>query len=221
MSAWLALLTRDLRLALRSGGDTLTLLLFYLLVGVLVPFAVGPDKLLLARLAPGMIWIAAFLSLLLGLDRLFKADAEDGSLYGFAHANLSMTAIVFAKMLAHWLSTILPLLLATPLLGLMLNMDAATLWRTLIVLLLGSPALLALGIVGAAVTVSIKRGGVITPVIILPLAIPVLIFGVSAIVPNASPGSQDAALTLIMALSLVFATTAPFIAALALKLASE
>src|SRR5690606_20959259 len=114
-----------------------------------------PDKQLLERIAPGIVWIAAFLSLLLGLDRLFKADAEDGSLFGFMHAEVSLPMVVLAKMTAHWLSTMGPLLFATPFVALMLNMPGATLWRTLQVLVLGSPALLALGIIGAAVTVSI------------------------------------------------------------------
>lgn len=221
MNAFLAIFKRDLTLALRSGGDILTLVLFYTLIGALVPFAVGPDKQLLARLAPGIVWIAAFLSLLLGLDRLFKSDAEDGSIMGFTHANVALSTIVFAKMLAHWLTNIVPLLLATPLLALFMNMPFDTFWRTELVLLVGSPGLLALGLLGAAMTVSIKRGGLITPVIILPLAIPIMIFGVSAIVPNASPGSQSAAISLLMALSLVFTISAPFIAALALKLAAE
>lgn len=221
MNAFLALLQRDIRLSARAGGDVMTILLFFVMVGAITPFAIGPDKNVLARLAPGIVWIAAFLSTLLGLDRLFKNDHEDGSLRAFRHAAIPFEAIVFAKMLAHWLTTIVPLILTVPVLAVLLNMDGGTFWRTLLSLLAGAPGLLALGTIGAAVTVALKRGGLIAPVLIVPLSIPVLIFGVSAITANAAPGAQSAALLLLTGLSLILTALAPFAAALALKLAAD
>lgn len=221
MNAFFALLQRDTRLAMRSGGDVLTILLFFIMVGAITPFAIGPDKDVLAKLAPGIVWIAAFLSTLLGLDRLFKADHEDGSLRAFRHAALPFEAIVFAKMVAHWVTTIVPLMLTVPVLAVLLNMDLDTLLRTLLSLLAGAPGLLALGTIGAAVTVALKRGGLIAPVLIVPLSIPVLIFGVSAITANAGPNAQSAALLLLTGLSLILTVMAPFAAALALKLAAD
>lgn len=221
MNAFFALLQRDTRLAMRAGGDVLTVLLFFIMVGAITPFAIGPDKDVLATLAPGIVWIAAFLSTLLGLDRLFKADHEDGSLRAFRHAALPFEAIVFAKMVAHWLTTIVPLMLTVPILAVLLNMDLDTLLRTLLSLLAGAPGLLALGTIGAAVTVALKRGGLIAPVLIVPLSIPVLIFGVSAITANAGPNAQSAALLILTGLSLILTVLAPFAAALALKLAAD
>ena len=181
MTAFLAIILRDLKLATRVGGDALTLVLFFVMVGVIVPFAIGPDSATLSRLAPGSIWIAAFLSMLLGLDRLFRADDEDGSLVLFRHAALPLEAIVAAKVIAHWLVTALPLLVASPLLAVLLGMDLASWGRTVLSLLLGTPGLVALGTIGAAVTVGLRRGGLIAPVLILPLSIPILIFGTGAI----------------------------------------
>ena len=221
MRAFWAVVLRDLRLAGRSGGDVMTLVLFFVLIGVIVPFAVGPDKVLLARLAPGIVWIAALLSSLLGLDRLFRADHEDGSLLAFRHAALPLEAIVFAKLFAHWLTAILPLIVASPLLAVLLNMDIAGFARTLASLLVGGPALVALGAIGAAVTVSLKRGGLIAPVLIIPLCVPVLIFGVSAISANAGPGAETQALLLLAGLSLGFVALSPFVAGLALRLAAD
>jgi len=219
MTAFLAVIGRDLRLATRVGGDVLTLVLFFIMIAVIVPFAIGPDSVLLARLAPGIVWIAAFLSMLLGLDRLFRADDEDGSLWLFRHAKIPLEAIVAAKVIAHWLLTALPLLIATPLLAVLLSMDVSTWMRTLLALLLGTPGLVALGTIGAAVTVSLRRGGLIAPVLILPLSIPILIFGVGAI--GAEPGSSRAALLFLAAISLVAVVLAPFAAALALRLSED
>jgi heme exporter protein B len=220
MTAFLALIARDLRLATRVGGDALTLVLFFVMVGVIVPFAIGPDSATLSRLAPGIVWIAAFLSMLLGLDRLFRADDEDGSLMLFRHADLPLEAVVAAKVIAHWLVTALPLLIASPILAVLLAMDVAAWQRTLLSLLAGTPGLVALGTIGAAVTVSLRRGGLIAPVLILPLSIPILIFGASAISASAQ-GLDRAALLFLMAISLVTLALAPFAAALALRLAED
>ena len=218
MSAFLAIISRDLRLAARAGGDALTLVLFFVMVGAVVPFAIGPDRVLLAKLAPGIIWIAAFLSMLLGLDRLFRADDEDGSLLLFRHAGPPLEAVVVAKLVAHWLLTALPVLIASPLLAILLAMDAGAWSRTLLSLAIGTPALTAFGVIGAAVTVSLKRGGLLAPVLILPLCIPVLIFGVATV---AAPEGSSAALLFLAALSLVSVAFCPFAAAMALRVGSE
>jgi heme exporter protein B len=217
MSAFLAVIGRDLRLAARAGSDVLTLVLFFVMVAAITPFAIGPDKLQLARLAPGIVWIAAFLSMLLGLDRLFRADEEDGSLVQFRHAAIPLEGVIFGKLLAHWLLTAAPLLIASPLLAILLSMDVPGWSRTVTALLLGTPALTAFGAIGAAATVSLRRGGLLAPVIMLPLSIPVLIFGVSA-----STGAAGGAPALFLAaISLVSVAFCPFAAALALKLGSE
>jgi heme exporter protein B len=216
--AFLSIIVRDLRLALRLGGDALTLVLFFVMVGAVVPFAIGPDRVLLAQLAPGIVWIAAFLSMLLGLDRLFRADEDDGSLLLFRHAAIPLEAVVAAKLVAHWLLTALPLVVATPILAVLLAMDQATWFETVIALLAGTPALTAFGTIGAAVTVSLKRGGLLAPVLILPLCIPVLIFGVSVI---GAPAGSNAAFLFLSAISLVSVAFCPFAAALALRVSGE
>lgn len=217
MSAFRTLIGRDLRLAVRVGGEAMTLVLFFIMVAVIVPFAIGPDRPQLMRLAPGIVWIAAFLSMLLGLDRLFRSDDEDGSLLLLRHSVLPLEAVIAAKVIAHWLVTAVPLLLATPILALLLSMSWAQWWGTVLALVAGTPALTSFGALGAAVTVGLRRGGLIAPVLILPLAIPVMIFGVGMLDPLAGNG---AALFLV-ALSLVVTVFSPFAAALALRAAGE
>ena len=221
MTGFVALIRRDLLLATRVGGDALTLVLFFVMIGVIVPFAIGPDSPTLSRLAPGIIWIAAFLSMLLGLDRLFRTDDEDGSLLLFRHAPLGLEGVVAAKVIAHWLLTALPLIIASPLLAVLLARDWAAWERTVISLLLGTPALVAFGTIGAAVTVSLRRGGLLAPVLILPLSIPILIFGTGAIAQAGPDGIDRAALLFLSAISLVALALAPFAAALALRLAED
>ena len=217
MSAFRALIGRDLKLAFRAGGEALTLVLFFIMVAVIVPFAIGPDRPQLSRLAPGIVWIAAFLSMLLGLDRLFRADDEDGSLTLLRHASLPLEAVVAAKVIAHWLVTALPLLVATPVLALLLSMSWAQWGQTVLALLIGTPALVSFGALGAAVTVGLRRGGLIAPVLILPLAIPVMIFGVGMMDPLSGGGAT----LFLIALSLVVTAFSPFAAALALRVAGE
>ena len=213
MTAFGAVIAHELRLALRGGGDVLTLVLFFVITGALVPFAVGPDRELLALIAPGIVWIAAFLAMLLGLERLFRPDQEDGSLILLRQSGLPFSAVVAAKVIAHWLVSALPLILASPLLAILLSMDITTFWRTVLSLLLGTPALAAFGAVGAAVTVAARRGGLIGPILIAPLSVPVLIFGVGAI----TSAQSNAALLLLAALSLMALALAPFAAALAIS----
>lgn len=217
MSGFLALIGRDLKLAFRAGGEAMVLVLFFVMVAVIVPFAIGPDRPQLMRLAPGIVWIAAFLSMLLGLDRLFRADDEDGSLMLLRHAALPLEAVVAAKVMAHWLVTALPLLIATPILALLLSMSFAQWSSTVLALLIGTPALVSFGALGAAVTVGLRRGGLIAPVLILPLAIPVMIFGVAIADPLAAGGAT----LFLIALSLVVTAFCPFAAALALRAAGE
>jgi heme exporter protein B len=217
MTAFLDIIGRDLRLSFRAGGEALTLVLFFVMVGVIVPFAIGPDRPQLMRLAPGIVWIAAFLAMLLGLDRMFRSDEDDGSLLLLRHAALPLEAVVAAKLIAHWLVTALPLIVATPVLAIMLSMDWAQWMTTVLGLLLGTPALTAFGTLGAAVTVGLKRGGLIAPVLILPLSIPVIIFGVGMADPLAGTGAA----LFLSAISLVMVALAPFAAALALRAGAE
>jgi heme exporter protein B len=217
MTAFFSIMGRDLRLALRQGGDILTLVLFFVIVGVLMPFAVGP---LLAQLAPAIIWVAALLAQLLSNDRLFRTDFEDGSLAVLRHGVLPLEAVVVAKLAAHWILTGLPLIVAMPILALMLGLDAERFWLAVLSLGLGTPALAAFGAIGAAVTVGLKRGGLVAPVLVLPLSLPVLIFGAGAF-DVARLGGSSQALLLLGALSLLSIALAPFAAALALRISGE
>lgn len=217
MSGFKAMIQRELRLSLRGGGDVLTLVLFFVITGAIVPFAVGPDRVLLARIAPGVVWIAAFLAMLLGVERLFRADHDDGSLILLRQAELPLSAVIAAKLIAHWLVSALPLIVASPLLAVLLAMEPDAFWRMLMSLLLGTPALAAFAAIGAAVTVAIRRGGLIAPILIAPLSIPVLIFGVGSITNTQS----SAAILFLAALSLMAVTLAPFAAALAISSAED
>ena len=200
----LAVVTRDLKLAARIGGSGALGVVFFLMLVTLVPFALGPDLNLLARIGPAILWLAAVLATLIGLDRLFQADEEDGSLDLLCAAPAPLELIVLAKAIAHWLTTGLPLALAAPLFGLLVALTPTAMLAMTATLLVGTPALTFIGAVGAALTASIRRGGLILAVLVLPLMIPTLIFGVSAAeatlggtVPFATPLLILAALSLI------------------------
>lgn len=181
MSAFLAMLSRDLRLALRSGGDVAAVVAFFVITVVLFPLGVGPEAALLARIAAGVIWVAALLATLLALDRLFAQDYEDGSLDLLMLSPLPLEAAVLAKALAHWLLTGLPLILLSPLMAAMLGLQAGA-WPVLALsLLLGTPCLSLIGAVGSALTLGARRGGALLALLILPLFVPVLIFGAAAV----------------------------------------
>ncbi|HKG76935.1 MAG TPA: heme exporter protein CcmB [Beijerinckiaceae bacterium] len=202
--ALLAVVTRDLKLAARIGGSGALGVVFFLMLVTLVPFALGPDLNLLARIGPAILWLAAVLATLIGLDRLFQADEEDGSLDLLCAAPAPLELIVLAKAIAHWLTTGLPLALAAPLFGLLVALTPTAMLAMTATLLVGTPALTFIGAVGAALTASIRRGGLILAVLVLPLMIPTLIFGVSAAeatlggtVPFATPLLILAALSLI------------------------
>ena len=181
MSAFWSIVGRDLRLAFRRGGDAANVVIFFVLTITLFPFGIGPEPAILARVAPGVIWVAALLAAMLSLDRLFRADHDDGSLELLALAPLPLEVVVMAKCLAHWLSTGLLLVIAAPLLAVLLNMDGAGFAALLAAMVLGTPLLSLLGAIGAALTVSLRRGGVLISLLVLPLYIPVLIFGVGAV----------------------------------------
>ncbi|GHG93112.1 heme exporter protein CcmB [Pseudodonghicola xiamenensis] len=173
----IALLLRDLRLAVRAGGGFGLGLAFFLIVTVLVPFGVGPETALLSSIAPGVLWLGALLACLLSLDRIFALDWEDGTLDLLATAPLPLEAVVSVKALAHWLTTGLPLVLVAPLLGVLLNLAPQGYLWLLVSLALGTPALSVLGTFGAALTVGLKRGGLLLSLLVLPLYVPSLIFG--------------------------------------------
>lgn len=216
----LALYLRDLRLGFRAGGGALTGVIFFLAVIATIPFGVGPDLNLLARIGPAILWIGALLASLLGLDRLFQADREDGSLDLLVlESDRHMLALtVLVKCLAHWTATALPLVIAAPLLGLFMNMTPAGIGATALTLLVGTPAIAFIGAVGAAVAVALPRGGLLISVLVLPLTIPVLIFGVLAsygAVNDPDPFLQP--FLILAALTLFLAVIGPVAAAVALK----
>ena len=222
MTALSALLLRDLRLAARVGGSGGIGVLFFLIVVVLTPFAVGPDPVLLARIGPAILWIGALLASLLTLDRLLAADQEDGSLDLILMAQTPLELAVAAKALAHWLTTGLPLAIAAPLLGLFMNLDAAGGLAVALTLLFGTPALTFIGLVGAALAVTLRRGGLLLAVLVLPLTIPVLIFGVAASqAALAGPSPFGAAFTILCALTLMSLVIGIFAAAAALRQGME
>jgi len=213
-----ALVRRDLRLAWRAGGGALIGVLFFLTVVVLMPFAVGPDLALLKRLGPAILWLGALLSSLLTLDRLFTADHDDGSLDLIVMSRQSLELSCLAKALAHWLASGVPLIVATPALGLLLNLDFEATAAVALTLLLGTPALTLTGMIGAALAVTLRRGGLLLAVLVLPLSIPVLIFGVAACNAVVTEGvAFGAPLSILAALSLVGVVVGPVAAAAALR----
>jgi heme exporter protein B len=217
VTAFLALLARDARLAAREGGGVALALGFFALVATLVPLGVGADLALLARVAGGILWVAAVLAALLSLDRLFQGDYEDGSLDLIALSPLPLEASAFAKICAHWLSTGLPLTLLSPLLALLFNLPPAGTGALFVSLLIGTPAVSAVGAVGAALTVSLRRGGLLLPFIILPLLVPAVIFGAGA-VSAALDGLSGGGLVLLAAFSGASLLLAPFVAAAGVRL---
>lgn len=211
MRVFWAVLLRDLRLGLRAGAGFGLGLMFFASVVSVMPFALGPDLALLSRLGPAILWISALLALLLGLDRVFQNDFEDGALDALLAAPCPFEVVALAKAVAHWLTSALPLVCAAPLLGLLLDMEPETLVRTSASLLIGTPALTLLGVLGAALTVGLKRGGVLIPVLMLPLAVPVLIFGVAASAGGSAP------LLFLASFSLMSLAMVPFAVAAVLR----
>ena len=212
---------RDILLARRLGASSLLGVVFFVIAVSLFPFAVGPDPVVLASIGSGIIWVAALLATLLSLDRLFQADFEDGSLDHLVLTPQPLVLTVLAKTLAHWLTTILPLILAAPLLAMFMALPVDVFPTLLASMLLGTPALSLVGAVGAALTVGMRRGGVLLSLLILPLYIPVLIFGVGAMGAAMMGQPATPALMLLAAMSLGSLVLAPVGAAAALRLAME
>jgi heme exporter protein B len=219
MTGFLALLRRDLALALREGSALGTALGFYLVVVAMLPLGLGPDLKLLSRIAPGVLWIALLLAALLSLPRLFETDHEDGSLEVMAMAPLPLELAVAAKALAHWISTGVPLALMAPVLGLMLNLEIGVVPALVATMLAGTPAISFLGSLGAALTLKARRGGLLLALLMLPLYIPTLIFGISAIgfVALGQEGFA-ASFLILLAISAASLVAAPVAAAAALRL---
>lgn len=218
----MALFLRDLKLSVRAGGGALIGFLFFLTVVAVFPFGVGPDLSLLSRVGPAIVWIGALLAALLGLDRMFQAERDDGSLDLLLMQETPLMITVMVKCIAHWTATTLPLVIASSLLGLFMNMGETAIGATMLTLLAGSPAITFIGAVGAAVAVALPRGGLLVSILVLPLTIPVLIFGVSASyaavqepVPFLPP------FLILIALTLFFAVIGPAAAALALRNAAD
>jgi heme exporter protein B len=217
MTSFAALLWRDMRLAARAGGSAALAVAFFACVATLVPLGIGPDLRLLAQIAGGVLWVAAVLAALLSLDRLFQADYDDGSLDVIMLSPLSLESIAVAKLAAHWLTTGLPLTLVAPVLALLFGMPGRTIVALTISLLVGTPAVSAVGAVGAALTLAIRRGGLILPLIVLPLLAPAVIFG-AGVALSSLDRLSNGALPLLAAYSLAAVLLAPFAAAAAVRL---
>lgn len=219
MNAFVQLVRRDLRLAVREGGAISTAIGFYLVVVAILPLGLGPDLNLLARIAPGVLWVALLLSALLSVDRIFHNDHEDGALELLALGPLPLELVVAAKALAHWISTGIPLVLAAPVLALLLNLPAEAFGVLVLTMATGTPAISFLGAIGAALTLGIRRGGLLLSLLILPLYVPILIFGVStmnAVITGPAPFMPS--YLILCALTLATLVLAPVATAAALRL---
>lgn len=221
-NAFTSLFRREVALATRAGGGATMGVVFFLILVALMPLSLGPDLALLSRIGPSLLWLGALLATLLGLDRLFRADYEDGSLDLLTMSEMPLAVTVLVKTLAHWVTTGLPLVVAAPLLGIMLNVEPKGLAVVAFTLFVGTPALTSIGAIGAALTVALRRGGLLVPVLILPLAVPVLIFGISATQSALiGPVPMTTPLSVLAALTLASLALAPWAAAAALRLALE
>lgn len=215
MSALWALIRRDVRLQMRAGGSAFFAVLFFVLIASIVPFGVGPDPAKLSGLAPGLVWIAALLAVLLTLDKVFQADFDDGSLNQLVTLGPALELIAFSKGAAHFIVTGVPLCVAAPVVALMLNLPPEALGPLLLSILLGTPALSFIGLIGAGLTVGLRRAGLLVSLLVLPLYVPVLIFGTIAVTGGPDGAAALLLLALISAVSIVLA---PFAAAASLRL---
>jgi heme exporter protein B len=212
---------RDLRLALRRRADTAAVLFFFLLVASLFPLGVGPDAAVLRRMAPGVIWVAALLASMLSMPRMFAADHEDGTLEQLLLCAYPLPLLVLGKMAAHWLCSGLPLSLLAPLIALQFDLGLQPALVLLAALLLGTPVLSLIGGVGAALTVGVRGGGVLLSLLVLPLCVPVLIFGAGAVDAAATPLGAAGHLSILAALLVLALFLAPLAAAAALRIAAD
>lgn len=214
----IAILIRDLRLAVRAGGGFGLGLAFFLIVTVLVPFGVGPNSEILKTIAPGILWVGSLLACLLSLDRIFALDYEDGSLDLLATAPVPLEGVVIMKALAHWITTGLPLVLAAPILGILLNLESSAYFWMLASLAVGTPALSVIGAFGAALTVGLKRGGLLLSLLVLPLYVPTLIFGAEAVKRGADGANAGLPMMMLAGITLACAALLPFAAAAAIRI---
>lgn len=221
MVAFIALFRRDLRLALRQGGDTALVLGFFVLAVILFPLGIGPEPALLQRVGAGIVWVAALLAALLSLDRLFEADYRDGELDHVALSSLPLELAVLAKCAAHWAATGLPLALISPVLGVLVDLDLSAIGLVLSSLLIGTPALSLIGSVAAALALGARRQGVVLSILVLPFYLPPLIFGAGAVEAGTAGTGARAYLLVLGALSLVALTLCPWASAAALRQALE
>ena len=218
MSGFFALIVRDVRLAARQGGASMLTVGFFVIAVTLFPLGVGPELAVLARISTGVVWVAALLACLLSLDRLFQADFEDGSLDLLILSSTPLELTVLAKCIANWLTTALPLIVAAPVLALVMHLPASGFAVLIAAMAVGTPALSLIGAIGAALTVGVRRGGVLLSLLVLPLYVPVLIFGVGAVDAAAMGLSPAPHLMLLGAISLGALVLGPWASAAALRL---
>jgi heme exporter protein B len=221
MNGFFAILQRDLRLALRQGADSVMVVAFFIVTTTLFPFGVGPEANILARIASGVIWVSALLAAMLSLERVFQTDYEDGTLELLTLSPVSLELLVLGKVLAHWLTTGLPLIIAAPLMAVMLNMDQDGFVILMVAMLLGTPALSLIGAIGAALILGARRGGVLVSLLVLPLYIPVLIFGAGAVEAALLGIPATAQLQIMAAILLIALAATPFATAHAVRQAME
>lgn len=221
MGALFAVVHRDLRLALRQGSDSMMVVMFFVLTVVLFPFGVGPEVNVLERIAAGVLWVTALLASMLSLDRLFQTDYEDGSLDLVTLSPLPLPFLVMGKVIAHWLTTGLPLIVAAPLLAVLLHMNGEGFGVLIAAMALGTPTLSLIGAVGAALVLGARRGGVLLSLLVLPLYIPVLVFGVSAVDAAVMGFEYRAQLLILGAFLLGSLALCPWAASAALRQAVE
>lgn len=217
MKAFAAILKRDLHLGFRQGGGAGAAISFMLSVLVLIPLSIGPDQNLLQRLAPGIMWLALLLAVLLTAEKIFQQDYEDGSLDSLVGIALPLELVCLAKALAHWVAVGLPLAMAAPLLGILLNIDGSAIPILMLSMVLGSLALSLLAAVGGAITAGLRRGGLLVSLLILPLYVPVLVFGLSASMAATGPAGSGSSLLVLTAIVLVTVVVQPWASAAALR----
>ena len=221
MAAFQSVMRRDLRLAMRRKTEVLTAVFFFVVVAALFPLGIGPEAKLLRMIAPGILWVGALLSSMLALQRLFEADYRDGSLEQMVLSPTSLPLLMGAKLLAHWLLSGLPLVLLAPILGLQFDLDAESLWTLCLALLIGTPILSVIGGIGAALTLGVRGAGVLLSLLVLPLFVPVLVFGAGAVEAQISGLGAQAHLSILMAMLLPAVFLSPWACAAAVRMAME
>ena len=220
-SIWAQMLRRDMTLALRRRSDMLTTLIFFIIVVSLFPLGVGPEREMLRAMAPGVIWVAALLASMLALGRMFSSDYHDGTLEQMLLSPRSLPILVLGKITAHWLSTGLPLVLISPILALQFDMSADAVGILMLTLLIGTPLLSMIGAIGAALTVGLRGGGALIALLVLPLYVPVLIFGTGAVESSTAGLGAQAHLSVIAALLILGIVFTPWVTAVALRISLE